>query len=72
MTTTAELRAQLTKTHAAITEILETGQSVSADGRALTMANLNDLRAHADWLEGKIASRSGRGRNRLIQVNPIL
>lgn len=70
MATTTELKTQLAKVHTAIEEILDTGHSVSADGRSLTMVDIDKLREHADWLEGKIAARSGRGRNRIIEVTP--
>lgn len=69
MATKAELTASLAKVYASIDQINDSGQSVSADGRSLTMADLGALRETADWLEGKIKRMTG-GRNRTIQVTP--
>lgn len=69
MPTNSEL---LQSTKLAIQEILDTGQSVTGDGRSLSHANLAELRQTVDWLEGRIAATHRRGRSRVIQVNPRL
>lgn len=72
----ADDQLELTKTRAHIQRILDTGQSVTADGRALTMVALPELRAHVGWLENRIAANKAqagtrkKGRNRLIGVVP--
>lgn len=61
----------------AIDAIVLTGQAISNEGRQLTMADLDSLRAlEKDYSaeatkEAAIAACPKRGRNRLIYVTPI-
>lgn len=64
MATTAE---RLALVRAAIDEILQTGQSVSADGRSLTMANIAELRTMEKDLETKLAAQAGKSRTRYVR-----
>lgn len=64
MATTAE---RLTLVRAAIDEILTTGQSVSADGRRLDMANLAELRKMENDLKAELAAQSGKTRIRYVR-----
>lgn len=50
--------------------IARTGRAVTADGRSLTNENSAEVRQTIEWLEGRIARASRRGRNRIIQVVP--
>jgi hypothetical protein len=58
---------RLAKVRAAIDEILDTGQAVSADGRALTMASLRDLREMEKDLKAEIAASATRARVRYVR-----
>lgn len=74
MQTAAQIEARLVEVRAAIASILNTGQAFATDGRSLTNANLKDLQQHEEWLEGKLVAAtraaSGRGRNRIMYVDP--
>lgn len=62
----------LSATRRAILEILNTGQSVSKEGRVLTMADLGALRSLEKDYEAEVATETAKasGRNRIIYVNP--
>jgi riboflavin synthase alpha subunit len=61
----------LEATRTAILEIVQTGQSISADGRSLTMANLSELRKLEAELKVEVAAAAKAGRNRLLYVRPV-
>lgn len=54
----------------AILAITQTGQSVSADGRTLTLADLGDLQALVKWCDKHIGAASRGGVVRSIAVVP--
>lgn len=60
----------LSATRKAILELLNTGQSVSKEGRTLTMADLGALRTLEKDYEAEVAAENATasGRNRLIYV----
>lgn len=62
----------LTAVRACIKELLETGQSVSKDGRQLVLADLATLRSLEKDYEAEVAAENSTasGRNRLIYVTP--
>lgn len=64
---------QLALVRSAITEILTSGQSVSYQGRSLSMADLKTLRELEKDYEEKAAQEvaSSKGRSRLTYVTPI-
>ena len=65
-------KEMLSSTRAAIKEILDSGQSVSKEGRVLTMADLRTLRDLEKDYEAEVAAEDAKaaGRNRIIYVVP--
>lgn len=51
-------------------EILQTGQSVSADGRTLTHANIDQVQRLIDYAGSRVAIESRSGLARMISVIP--
>ncbi len=64
---------RLVKVKAAIDDLVESGQSVSYEGRSLTMANLTELRKLEVEYENKAAEELAKcpGRSRLFYVTPV-
>lgn len=65
-------KEMLSSVRKAIKEILDTGQSVSKEGRTLTMADLKTLRDLEKDYEAEVAAEDAKasGRNRIIYVQP--
>lgn len=59
MATLEKLRAKLAMYEAAEEAILDGAQSYSVNGRALTRANLSDIREAIDVLEARIEMKEG-------------
>lgn len=64
---------QLALVRSAIREVLTSGQSVSYQGRSLTMTDLKTLRDLEKDYEAKAAQETAcvKGRNRVIYVTPL-
>ena len=59
--TEAEITAELALVSAAISAILQTGQSVTVDGQTLTRADLAALREHRKALQQELAATQNGG-----------
>ncbi len=57
--TREELETQIAQVKEAISACIS-GKSYTIDGRSLTRQDLEDLRAHLNWLYGQLAEMTGR------------